>query len=169
MTEDPQKPAAAGGKGMSRGLRIVLISSLAINLLIAGAVGGAILRHDGPIKRRADLAPAADAGIAPFARAMDRDQRGALGQDIARRNRDLSSNRGDLRRIVGSILETLRTEPFDTDALRQNFTQAQSFLNARQHIGVEALIGQINQMSDEERVKYADRLEHSFRQMDVRR
>lgn len=155
----PEKKAAG------RGIRIALFLSLALNLLVVGMVGGAIWDNRGKIGPRADLGPAMDAGMVPFGQALDRAQRREFGRELANRNRELDQNRGRVREQIEALTSAISAVPFDAEALRSAFTDAQQMLNDRQRIGAEVLIDRIAAMSDEERATFVERLKKSLRGM----
>ena len=85
-----------------RGIKIVLSLSLAINLLILGAIGGAMLNGgpDGPIRDRVDLVRTL--GLGPLGRALDRDDR---NQIVARVGDDRALPVGQLATVEQPLVE----------------------------------------------------------------
>lgn len=162
--ENNNQPVNRSGRRLRR-LRLVLILSLAVNLLIVGLIAGAALRNDGRIERRADLGPAVDAGLGPFGHAMTREQREGFRRDFTAHSGDLRRNRDEVRAQVVQFLTTLRSTPFDASLMRSQLVGTQDKLFQRQRIGVETLLQQIEAMSDAERAAFADRLEKSLRGM----
>ncbi len=163
MTDEPNKPEAKPRAG--RGLRIALFLSLALNVLVVGVVGGAMLRNDGPPARRAEIATAFDAGIGPYSLAMTREQRRSLGNRIGDYEHDFDRNRDETRAFVNEFLATLRTAPFDATRLADLITRMQAGLSQRQQIGSQALLAEIAAMSDAERVVFAEKLENALRRI----
>jgi uncharacterized membrane protein len=139
--------------------RIVLFASLALNLLVAGLVGGAILRHD----RYGDGAPLRDLGYGPFGAALSMSDRHVLTRELVGRAGDLRVNRDDIRRQFAEMLAALRAKPFDPGALQALVGQQRSKLEERQAIGQQLLLERIEAMSDDERAAFADRLERNLR------
>lgn len=160
MTTQTENPNKTG-----RGVRIALFVSLAVNLLILGLVGGAVLDNRGKIGPRADLGPAMEAGMVPFGQAMTRSQRREFVGEMESRNGELRSNRGRVREQMTSLISAISAVPFDPEALTDAFIQAQQTLGERQRISAEVLVGRIAAMTDDERAEFVEKLEKSFRRM----
>lgn len=160
MTDMEDKPERSG-----RGVRIALFASLAVNILIVGMIAGALLRGDGRPARQGDLSPAFDAGIGPFGQAMTREERRELAQRIAGHRDAFRQNRARMQTHLVEILAVLRTQPFDGERLRQVVAGAQQALAERQQIGTQALLAQVEAMTDAERAAFADRLERGLRRV----
>ena len=136
-------------------LRITLFLSLALNLLIAGLVGGFFL-FSGPSERAA-RGPR-DLGSL-YTRALDQEDRRALRRDFARGLASQGRERGAIVMDVQAALEVLRATPFDVDAFGQALANQSSRRSQREEIGRQALSNRIAEMSDAERAAYADRVE----------
>ncbi|MEJ8561166.1 periplasmic heavy metal sensor [Yoonia sp. GPGPB17] len=131
--------------------RIVLVLSLALNLAVVGIVAGAIASGrvgDGP-PRSFDL------GVGPIARALEPDERRAVGRSL-RQDRSLRSL--DFRGRVNDMVTTLRAEPFDADALRALMTEQAAGLSDIQAKAQEATLAQIIAMTPERRRAFADQV-----------
>jgi uncharacterized membrane protein len=145
-------------------LRVVLFSSLAINLLIIGMVAGALLRGGpGPQGRpRADV-PFFDLGNGPIGRALSGESRQQIGRGMAAREPDLRANREEIRAQYGELIRALRKDPFDPALVERIITAQQRKLLARQDIGKNLLVARVAQMTPEQRAEYATRLERFLR------
>lgn len=143
-------------------MKLVLVLSLALNLLIAGAVAGAWLRHDRQDDegRHGSLR---DLGYGPFGEALSSEDRRDLAKELLGKARDLQANRSQFRQDFQTMLLTLRTSPFDAEAFRTMTAGQQDRLAERQAIGRRLLLDRIEAMTDGERADYADRLEQSMR------
>lgn len=133
-------------------LRVLLGLSLALNLLVVGLVGGAMIRFGGPDGMRA---PPRSVGAVMF-RELSREDRRALwrhsnGDHRARHKEDAQAVNAAMRAI-----------PFETSALeallRGQAEQRLAFRNTVQ----QAWLTRVAAMSDAEREAYADRLEHAL-------
>jgi len=140
--------------------RILLFVSLAVNLLIAGMVAGAVLRNTG---ERADGRALRDMGYGFFGAALTQGDRRAIGGEMAKRSGDLRANREHVRNQMAQFLQALRTVPYDSDAVLALSGDLQSKLAERQQIGQIALLDRIAAMSDQQRSAYADRLERAMK------
>jgi uncharacterized membrane protein len=161
----------AGAGGVGRGhtplwLRSLLVLSLGLNLLVAGFVAGRTLDIRREVRQPAPRDVAAALGLGPYYRALERDQRRALGRDVFAEiaaDGGPRSIRAGLRESFGAVLATLRAEPFDAATLAGLVTgQAESAERLRR-IGQEALVARIAAMTPSERRAFADRLEDALR------
>jgi uncharacterized membrane protein len=142
-------------------VKIALVVSLALNLLILGLVGGALLSI-GP--RGGDDDPRLRTlGLGPFALALEREDRDAVRARI-----DREALRAD-RRALGAGLMQLRgallAEPFDRPAAEAALARARGATEALQGHGHRALIDHVETMSAAERAALAERLDRALRRM----
>lgn len=140
---------------MTTGLRIVFGLSLALNVLVIGALVGVWLRHDGP-----DAQPGARAGIGKV-----------LYQELSQEDRQLlrrelrdSVDRRLLRSVrIGPELDAaLRAEEFDVEAVRGLMERQASALQTGQMAMREGWLELLAGMSREDRLAYADRLKNAL-------
>lgn len=134
---------------------VLLIASLALNLLIAGVVLGTALRFKG--SDRAAIPP----GFGPaLYYALPKSDRKSLKGELS----DLRGKGSHRRKQdFGALSQALRAVPFDPTAvedLLEKQAQATAELQTALH---QQWLAQVTQMSAEERVKYADRLEEVVR------
>lgn len=155
MTETPPPasppPATAP---LSRGLRILLVVSLALNLLVAGLVAGRLFHgHPG-----GGHPMAVDLPLGPFARALSPEDRRAIGRDLlgdpALRDMRRSLREADLATLAAA----LRAEPFDRAAAAAVIAAQSQKLRALEDAVEEALLARFAAMTAEERAALADRL-----------
>ena len=147
--------AEPGKTGPSRLWRIVFVISLALNLAVVGLVIGAVASGrmgDGPPR-------AFDLGLGPVSRALDPQDRRAIGLSLRGRT-DL--RRGDLRAQTALMVAGLRQEPFDPEAMRALMNSQRARFGAVQDAAQAALIDRIAGMSPERRAAFADRLEREL-------
>ncbi len=136
-----------------RWVTVLLVLSLAANLLVAGLVAGAWLR-DGP-----PGAAGRDPGFGPFAEALSDDDRRALRRAFLSRMPEMRENRMALRTDMQGVLAALRADPFDAAALDIAMDRALARLGDRITFGQSLLVDRITTMSSTERAAFADRLE----------
>lgn len=144
---DPKMPAPRP----SRLWRIVLVISLALNLAVVGLVAGSAATGrfgEGP-PRSFDL------GLGPMARALDKDERRAIGR-VMRQDRALRDF--NLRGRVSGMVEALKAEPFEPDALRALMAEQASRVAQVQATAQSAFVDQIITMTPERRHAFADQL-----------
>lgn len=140
--------------------KIVLVVSLALNILVISMVAGAWI--GGPRDR--DRNPALrDLGFGPFVAALPDDDRHEMGQAIKREAGAFRANRAEMRAMFEGFLAALRADPYDTQALTQIVTGQQAKVTERQALGRRLLLERIGAMDGAERAAYADALDASLR------
>ncbi|SLN28209.1 periplasmic heavy metal sensor [Roseisalinus antarcticus] len=139
----------------SRILRIVLLVSLALNLLVVGTLVGSALSGRG-------LAPPprVDFSFGPIGRALDDETRRTLSRSVREREGFRGEGRQARRAQLEQIVAVLTADPFDPDQLSAVFEAQRSRGIAALAIGHEALVAQIAEMTPEARRALADRLEN---------
>ena len=151
-----------GGPG--RGWRIVLIVSLALNLLIAGAIGGWVLRHGiGPHGRTRPAFRALAQLGGPLTHALDAEGRAAIAARLRAERGAHEARRAALREGFEALLADLRAQPFDRDRVAARLDAQRAQVAGRFQAGHAALVAHLAQMSAPERAAYADRLEEKLR------
>ncbi|MFO8126515.1 periplasmic heavy metal sensor [Yoonia sp.] len=131
--------------------RIVLVLSLALNLAIAGMVTGAVVSGragDGPLR-------SFDLGIGPIARALEPQERRAVRRSL-REDRGLRGM--DFRERMNGVVEALKAEPFDPDALRALMAEQAADIEGIQAKAQAATLDQIIAMTPERRRAFADQV-----------
>lgn len=155
-TPEPRRPR--------RWMGPALAVSLALNLLVAGAVAGAWMSgHRQDEVRR--VAVDRMIGRTPFVAALDPDDRREVLRELRREAEPLARNRADLRARLDALLEALRAETFDRAQIEALIAEQRQIGARRMEIGEAALIDRIAAMSLEERRAYADRLDRSIRRV----
>ncbi len=101
MTDTPPPTARRGW------LRVALIVSLMLNVLIVGAVAGVALR---------ERAAPRDVGLGPFAGALSKEDRRAIGAAVRAERPKLRETMRAEREDRAALLAVLRAEPFDPAA-----------------------------------------------------
>lgn len=139
--------------------RILLVSSLALNLVVVGIVVGALV-NGGPrgSAQRFDLTSG------PLTRAMDDDHRdavrAALRDSGVFQRRDRSAMQADMLALVAA----LRADTFDQGAFKDALLRQRSRLQAGQDTVLDVVSDQVSNMSAQDRAAFADRLEHQLNQ-----
>ncbi|MDA7427967.1 periplasmic heavy metal sensor [Primorskyibacter aestuariivivens] len=158
MTDTPTSaPEPNGRPRMSRGIRIVLFLSLALNLVVVGIVAGVIFRGgpDGhPPKHVRDA-------VAPYTAALDRGERREIGRRIYRSLRTEGSRdalREAMRAEYAEALTLLKADSFDADAFAAVIARQTARAADRQKIGQRELVRHLSEMTADERRAYAARV-----------
>ena len=138
-----------------RWMRVLLVLSLALNLLVAGIVLGDALTDGGAGRgpRPAEMA------LDPIARALDPEDRRAILQEL-RGDPDLRPLGEEERgAALAGIAAAVRAEPFDSGRLREALAVRSDRIAAAQRAVQEALLSRIATMTPEERAAFVERLE----------
>ncbi|WP_170422514.1 periplasmic heavy metal sensor [Ruegeria arenilitoris] len=138
-------------KPKNRWMSVLLILSLALNLLIVGVALGTVLRVKG-----GDHAKSPPGFGSALYRALPKDERKAMRGELFDRHRKGAKTRSQDFAVLSAAL---RAEPFDPAAVQVLLDQqAQSMADLQEALQQEWL-ARVVAMSAEERLVYADRLE----------
>ena len=149
--------------GMSRGIRILLIASLALNLLVVGVVVGGAFRGKSPRPFGG-----AEMTLGAFTQAMSPEHRRALGARLRDAQGAQRPGQGARAEAIRSFLSALKADPFDPTAIEALFAEQQQRASAGMAAGQQALLEQLESMSPSERAEFADRIENRLRRVDRR-
>ncbi|CUH50354.1 periplasmic heavy metal sensor [Ruegeria atlantica] len=138
-------------KPKNRWISILLVISLALNLLIVGVALGTALRVKG-----GDHAKSPPGFGSALYRALPKEERKAMRGELFDRHKKGAHNRSQ---DFAQLSTALRANPFDAAAVQALLDQqAQSMADLQDALQQEWL-ARVEAMSDEERLVYADRLE----------
>ena len=155
MTDfSPSRPPSQPRPGFSRGLRWLLIVSLALNLLVAGLVVGALARHGGPGGRPRP----AELSLGPFARALEPEDRRAVLRSLGDRPDLRPPGREERAAHFAEVVAALRAEPFDQPRAAAALAEQSERVAAVEQAVQEALLARLAAMTPAERAAFADRL-----------
>lgn len=143
-----------------RWVKVLLVCSLALNLLIFGAIAGAVLSGGQWGARHAmHMAPVGG----PLSRALNHEDRHALGDKMRDVYGNRAAARAEWRGLLEDLLQDLTAVPFDPGAVKSHLGAIEASLVKRQHLGRDLLIERLTAMTDEERADYARRLKRVLR------
>lgn len=149
MTE----PALNTVSSAPRWMRLALVGSLALNLAVAGLVGGAFLAHRGDHPEGRD---GPDISIGALPHVLGREDRQALREGLrAHRDERRTAAINDLKALSAA----LRTDPFDPGAVQAVFDRQVTRLSEGLREGQQIMAGRFAAMPRSERVAIADRLD----------
>ena len=144
--------------GMRPWLKVVFALSLALNLLVLGVVGGAVLRHGGFDGRHHHMAGG------PLTRALSKEDKRVVAREMRRtyraRGRDGRAAYGEAMR---QLVAGLRAEPFDPAPVAAQMSGMREMLGQRVAIGQQVLLEHLVQMEPEARYDFAGRLEKAMK------
>lgn len=154
MADPVQTPA----RGMRRGLRILLVVSLALNLAVVGVVAGSAFSgrwRDGP-PRGFDIA------LGPLASALDRADRDAIRDQLRASSNGKPRTPREAMSDFREILTLLRSADFDPEVLEDLLIQQGSRSANLRDQAQSALVARIAQMTPEQRIALAGRMEQQL-------
>ena len=149
----PMSPVPA----TSRGVKIALALSVALNLAIAGLAVGAWL-GDGPRKGMPR-----DMSFGPFSAALDDTDRRAIRQALMEKLGEFREQRAAARAEFETLLVALRADPFDAGALKSALAALEARNAERLELGRGLIETRLIEMTPAERAAFADRLEKGLR------
>ena len=161
--DDDTANGAAPGTGRRMGLTFwkrACLASLAVNVLVLGVIGGALLKGPPPPPGGKDRIR--DLSFGPFAGALEQADRDALRLDFMARSDGGQSLRDGLRRDMEAVLHALRATPFDPAALEAALAAQGARFSDQMGLGRQLLRDRIVALTPEARLRFADRLEDSL-------
>lgn len=143
-----------------RGLRIALFLSLALNLVVMGAIGGWVLRHGSDVQGL-HAARLAQLG-GPLTHALDAEGRRAVAQQLRNERDRQEARQKALRESFAGLLADLRAQPFDPVRVEARLAAQRTHVTGRLEAGHAALVAHLVAMGNERRAAYADRLQENL-------
>lgn len=151
MAEDKKTTRAP----MRRGLRALLIGSLAVNLIVAGLALGAVLGNSKGGNR-----PPRDADfMGAYTRALPDEDRRAIGRAIRDHHRKSGISREAARAEFEAMINLLRAIPFDASKVKAGLEQQAKAGFERRASAQTMWLERVTVMTDAERQDYADRIQ----------
>jgi len=141
-----------------RGLKIALAVSVALNLAVAGMVAGAWIKGGGPGRGMPH-----DLSFGPFDEAFSADDRMAMRRALMDHASDFRASTKAAKAEFETLLAALRASPFDPAALQSALAAVEARTAGRLELGRELIENRIAQMSDTDRLAFAERLEAGLR------
>ena len=137
--------------------KILFGISLALNLLIVGALGGAMLRvGKGPVVKHR-----ASGNL--YMRALNFEDKKSLRKELFKNKDSRKAIRAKEHSSYSSAVKILRKYPFDRKAFEDLLDQQTKYSKSRPSLARAVLITQIENMTKEERLIYSKRLEDLIR------
>ena len=153
-TPKPAVGATVNAAPMRRSIRFLLIGSLALNLLVMGLVGGALV--NGPdgfrVPRGVDLA------LGPIVQALSPEDRDAIRAELRIREALRLRPRRDRDALISALLVALRADTFDPVAVEAALNVPRDRALAVQQAAQQALLARFTAMTPAARLAFADRL-----------
>ncbi|MCH2164001.1 MAG: periplasmic heavy metal sensor [Marinovum sp.] len=158
MSDSTSSPPTSPVSRVPLWVKLTLFGSLALNLVVVGLVAG-MMSRGGPDGRSGG--PGRE-GATPFTQALDKDARRAISRDLKRSMRESAEGR-EIRRMRredhAAALAVLRAPDFDAEAFVATLERQAGLTTQLATKGAEALSRHLQEISFEERLSYADRVE----------
>lgn len=154
---------AGNRTGKGRYMRLLLVASLALNLIIIGAGLGMFSGH---VWRK--VPPRLDLGAAAIMRALDGPQRNALRNRLHGEGVFHPQDRDAMQSDRMELLAVLRADQFDPDGFRSVLVRQGDRLARGQEALRMFLADEIADMNRTERLSFANRVEENMRRSSVR-
>jgi uncharacterized membrane protein len=166
---DPAPPSPPPAARTGRGLRWLLVASLALNLLFLGLAAGGAARI-WRMAPAADSTPAAELQL--LWRAMPEDDRRAMRRgdddDWRERRGDRSEGRAERAADLLALRSLLLADPFDRAALEARLVQARDLQAQRADRALARMLDRIEGMSVADRARMVQRMERRLSRRDGR-
>lgn len=140
--------------------RVLVGLSLTLNLLVIGLVVGVVLSRK-PADDRRPFLPAA--GVAPMVRLMPPDHRDAVWSDLRKLGAAEGITRAEREAERIAVQRLIAAEPFDAAALVAALDARQTQEDGFARAGHRVLAERLEEMPQEARAEYAERLERFAR------
>jgi len=147
--------------GMRPWLRLLLVVSLALNLLVVGLIGGAVIMRG---KWQQHHMARLEMMGGPMTRALNRADRRAIGREMRESFGDRQAMHEEMRAGMESLIADIKAVPFDAAAVGQYMAKHHAQFSARLELGQALLLERLLQMDDGERAAYAERLQTAMKQ-----
>jgi uncharacterized membrane protein len=137
-------------------VKIALAISVALNLAVVGLAAGAWLgggHRDMP----------RDMSFGPFSEALDTSDRKAIRRALLERMGEFRASRAEARAEFQTLLDSLRAEPFDAQAMKTALAAIEARNAQRLELGRSLIETRLIEMTPEDRRAFADRLEKGLR------
>lgn len=142
-----------------RWMKVLLVVSLSLNLLIVGAIGGAVLSGGGKWRGAGPGSPVAGGGGGAILRALDEEDKRGLRRAMAMALVSDRQMRRALKAEQQDLVDLLRSDDFTPAALETQLEEVQSRMVARFTLARSLLSQRLVEFDVDKREAYADRLE----------
>lgn len=143
--------------GRERRLKVWLIASLALNLLVIGAVAGSMMMQHRPgAWRGAAGGPGGDGfGLMNFTKSLPAERRSEIRKALAVARRGMKPLKDEFRAARSAPADVLAAEPFDRETFKAAFGKVDEVEAKLKSAGRDALLGAIEKLTPEERRAFA--------------
>ena len=143
---------------MRRGLRVLLIASLAMNVAVVGLAIGAAFnwQRSGPPR-------AVEFSAGQLGRGLERADRRAIGAAVRQDPNLRPPSRAEMRQINSDLVAAITAEPFDRTGIEAILQDFQGRVLAVRGATSSMILDQLEDMSAEQRAAFAENFERTRR------
>ena len=167
-----------------RRLRIILVASLALNLMFVGIGAGFFGsgHHKNLRSDRMDTSNASNAGlrgprsdrgggsiVGALLPQLDREKRREMGGKIRQAHDANGLTRDQQRDLRRAVIEQLAADPFDRSKMEQALRNVQGFATSRFDVALPVILDHIESMSPQERLAVMERMTRRDKRVRERR
>lgn len=143
MTTSP-KPRKLG--------RILLVGSLALNVLLAGLIVGSLATgRSGPPR-------GFEPQLGPLGQVLSKEDRAQIAREIRRELRGLERSGKERGAAMATVVSLLEAETFDAEAFANTIRDQQMFQDQVRDVALTRFVAHVNDMSTDERRAVAETL-----------
>lgn len=148
---------SADAKGSGR-VRYLLLGSLTLNLVLAGAAGAVALQHSGavPLQPVVGIKHGMAGRLDRIAATLPMNDAGVMRAELRAEAAKLAAAEAELRLAQETVRDKLRAEPFDPAALRAAMSQTSAARERFYRVLHDALTAAMGKMSEAGRKRLAD-------------
>jgi uncharacterized membrane protein len=153
---DASRPETEPRPGGSRRLKYALIASLALNLLVIGAVAGTMIgfgKHHGP---RGGHPRGEDFGLMGLTRTLPEERRKEIRKQLREERGRLRPLFEDVRTARREAADKLAAEPFDRAALESALAAVGERERTLRQEAVNIFVGHVERLTPDERGRLAE-------------
>lgn len=140
-------------------MRLALGLSLALNVMILGALGGAMWRHGGPGPRGDGDLPGLRSYASPYVQALPPEARRDLHEKMRASSKAHHLDRSARRALYEEMLSALRADPFEPDGAAAVLAAQGEAAAGVQSVAHGAWLAEVSAMDAAARKAYADKLQ----------
>lgn len=158
MTDAPIPTTLPAAQPPARnGLKIALAVSVALNLAVVGMIAGAWIKGGGHGRGMPH-----EMSFGPFSEALGPEDRSAIRRALLDHAKDFRTNSQEAKAEFQTLLLALRASPFDPAAMQSALAAIETRTAGRLALGRSLIENRIVEMSETDRLAFADRLENGL-------
>lgn len=161
MSDTPDRPGWHSAPGW---MKLMLVASLALNLIVAGLIGGNALRHwSEPSYANIEAEPGLDRRQTRLLRMVPEPARPQAREILLSRTDEIDRARKGMREAHMAFIEAIRAQPLELERLEAALARRHAASAEFWQIGMEQMVEIARALEPAQRVELADRFEERTR------